>query len=427
MKVAYLTTTYPAVSHTFIRRELVEISRHVESVERFAVRAAPHALVDADDIAEERQTYRLLEQPLGRWLRAVGRTALPQASKTAKGLSRALSLARLGHRGLLRHLAYFAEAVLLLDEMRERGVDHLHVHFGTNPAAVALIARDMGGPPYSFTVHGPDEFDAPVGFALADKITGAAFVVAISHYCSAQLQRWVGPSEWHKIRLVHCGVSDEFFAPARPIDPDARALVCVGRLSPQKGQLLLVEAFADAIERGVDARLVLVGDGELRAALEALIARRGVADRVRITGWMSGADVRQELLAGRALVLPSFAEGLPMVIMEAFALGRPVLSSYVAGIPELVVPGESGWLVPAGSREALTEAIGALMRTPTSELDAMAARGQAAVRRSHYTPTEAARLAQHFVEVADAKPGRLEHGTNGAALRSAREVRASGA
>jgi colanic acid/amylovoran biosynthesis glycosyltransferase len=427
MRVAYLTTTYPAVSHTFIRRELVELQRHVESVERFAIRAAPHALIDADDIAEERQTFRLLAQPLSRWLRAVGRTALPQPGKTAQGLSRALSLARLGHRGLVRHLAYFAEAVLLVDEMREREVDHLHVHFGTNPAAVALIAREMGGPPYSFTVHGPDEFDAPIGFALSDKITGSAFVVAISHYCAAQLQRWVAPSEWSKIRVVHCGVNDEFFAPARPVDPEARALVCVGRLSPQKGQLLLVEAFADALERGVDAELVLVGDGELRAPLEALIARRGISDRVRITGWMSGADVRKELLAGRALVLPSFAEGLPMVIMEAFALGRTVLSSYVAGIPELVVPGESGWLVPAGSREALTDAIGALMLTPAPELDAMAARGQAAVRRSHYTPTETARLAQHFREAAGARPSRPEPGSNGAALRSPREVSADGA
>jgi colanic acid/amylovoran biosynthesis glycosyltransferase len=427
MKVAYLTTTYPAVSHTFIRRELCELERHVESVERFALRGAPHALVDADDIAEERRTYRLLEQPLSRWLQAVARTALPQPTRTAKGVARALSLARLGHRGLVRHLAYFAEAVLLVDEMRQRGVDHLHVHFGTNPAAVALIAREMGGPTYSFTVHGPDEFDAPVGFALADKIAGSAFVVAISHYCAAQLQRWAAPSEWHKIRLVHCGVSDEFFAPARPVDPEARSLVCVGRLSPQKGQLLLVEAFADAIERGVDAQLVLVGDGELRPQLQALIARRGIGERVRITGWMSGADVRQELLAGRALVLPSFAEGLPMVIMEAFALGRPVLSSFVAGIPELVVPGESGWLVPAGSRDALTEAIGALMRTPASELDAMAARGQAAVRRSHYTPTETARLAQHFRDASGAEGTRVEHGSNGAALCSAPEVRAGGA
>jgi glycosyltransferase involved in cell wall biosynthesis len=201
-------------------------------------------------------------------------------------------------------------------------------------------------------------------------------------------------------------VSDEFFEPARPIDPASRVLVCVGRLSPQKGQLLLVEAFADALDRGVDAELVLVGDGELRAQIEALVERRGIQKRVRITGWMSGADVRRELLAGRALVLPSFAEGLPMVIMEAFALGRPVLSSYVAGIPELVVPGENGWLVPAGARDTLTEAIAQIMATPAAELDAMAARGRAAVKIRHYTPTETAKLAEHFREAArQSSPG----------------------
>lgn len=427
MKIAYLTTTYPAVSHTFIRRELVQLQKHVESVERFAIREAPHGLVDADDLAEDRRTFRLLAQPPGRWLRAVARRALPHPLSTAKGLGRSLELARLGHRGLVRHLAYFAEAVLLLDELRERGVDHLHVHFGTNPAAVALITRAMGGPPYSFTVHGPDELDAPVGFGLAQKIAGSAFVVAISHYCAAQLQRWVPSSEWGKIRIVRCGVSDEFFEPARPIDPASRVLVCVGRLSPQKGQLLLVEAFADAVDQGVDAELVLVGDGELRSSLEALIERRGVGRRVRITGWMSGADVREQLLAGRALVLPSFAEGLPMVIMEAFALGRPVLSSYVAGIPELVIPGESGWLVPAGARAALTEAIARVMRTPVAELDAMAARGRAAVQSRHYTPTETAKLAAHFLKTARTPSPSKGAAQAGVTLGSAPDVRANGA
>jgi colanic acid/amylovoran biosynthesis glycosyltransferase len=424
MRIAYLTTTYPAVSHTFIRRELVQLQQHVESVERFAIREAPHGLVDPDDIAEDRRTFRLLAQPPGRWLRAIARRALPHPVATARGLARALELGRLGHRGMVRHLAYFAEAVLLLDELHERGVDHLHVHFGTNPAAVALLVRSMGGPPYSFTVHGPDEFDAPTGFGLAQKIAGSAFVVAISHFCAAQLQRWVPLAEWGKIRIVHCGVSDEFFEPARPIDPASRVLVCVGRLSPQKGQLLLVEAFADALDRGVDAELVLVGDGELRAQIEALVERRGIQKRVRITGWMSGADVRRELLAGRALVLPSFAEGLPMVIMEAFALGRPVLSSYVAGIPELVVPGESGWLVPAGARDALTEAIAQLMAAPAAELDAMAARGRAAVKSRHYTPTETAKLAEHFREAVQQSSLGVQH-SNAAARVAPRAASAA--
>jgi glycosyltransferase involved in cell wall biosynthesis len=285
--------------------------------------------------------------------------------------------------------------MLLLDELDERGIEHVHVHFGTNPTAVAQIMRAMGGPPYSFTVHGPDELDAPLGLSLGAKIEDASFVVAITSYCAAQLRRWVSHEHWDKIRVVHCTVGEEFFRESQPIDPRSRTLVCVGRLSAQKGQILLVEAFADAIDAGADAQLVLCGDGELRGEIEAIAARRGVADRVRITGWISGEQVRREILASRALVLPSFAEGLPMVIMEAFALGRPVLSTYIAGIPELVVDRENGWLIPAGSREAIAKAIAEILRTPSAELERMAARGREAVRKHHFTPTETAKLAAH--------------------------------
>jgi colanic acid/amylovoran biosynthesis glycosyltransferase len=396
MKIAYLTTTYPSVSHTFIRRELNELERQLGAIERFAIRRSPFAIVDAEDAVEDGKTFHVLSQPLQLWLGAMLRRGVRHPLALGRGLARSMSLARRGHRGLARHLAYWLEAIFLLDEMAKRGVEHVHVHFGTNPTSVAQILRAMGGPTYSFTVHGPDEFDEPVGFSLGSKIEEAAFVVAISHYSAAQLRRWVSYSEWEKIRLVHCTVGDEFFQQAAPIASDSKAFVCVGRLSPQKGQLLLIEAFADALDQGLEASLVLVGDGELRPEIEALIAQRGVAHKVRITGWCDGPQVRQELLASRALVLPSFAEGLPVVIMEAFALGRPVLSTYVAGIPELVRNGENGWLVPAGSREALTEAMVSVIRTPTPELDRMAARGQALVRQLHYTPTETAKLAVHM-------------------------------
>jgi glycosyltransferase involved in cell wall biosynthesis len=396
MKIAYLTTTYPSVSHTFIRRELNELERQLGKIERFSIRRSPFAIVDAEDALEESNTFHLLAQPLQLWLSAMLRRSLLQPLALGRGLAKCLSLARRGHRGLGRHLAYWLEAILLLDEVGKRGVEHVHVHFGTNPTSVAQIMRAMGGPPYSFTVHGPDEFDEPVGFSLGSKIEDAAFVVSISSYSTAQLRRWVGYSEWEKIRLVHCTVGDEFFEAACPIEPASRVLVCVGRLSPQKGQLLLIEAFADALDQGLEASLVLVGDGELRPEIEAEVARRGIAANVRITGWCDGPQVRRELLASRALVLPSFAEGLPVVIMEAFALGRPVLSTYVAGIPELVKNAENGWLVPAGSREALTEAITSVIRTPTPELDRMAARGRELVRQLHYTPTETAKLALHL-------------------------------
>ena len=395
MRVAYLTTTYPSVSHTFIRRELTELERQVGPVSRFAIRHTPYQIVDADDQRENDQTFRLLTQAPTRWAKALLRRGLVHPMQSLKGLRRALELGFRSQRGMPRHVMYFVEAILLLDEMKERGIEHVHVHFGTNPAAVANIMRVMGGPPYSFTVHGPDELDAPVGLRLDKKMEDASFVVAITDFCAGQLRRWVGHEHWDKIKVVHCTVGDEFFAEAQPIDPSCKQLICVGRLSAQKGQLLLVDAFADAVDSGVDATLVLAGDGELRPQIEALAARRGIADRLRITGWISGEQVRKEIIASRALVLPSFAEGLPMVIMEAFALGRPVLSTYIAGIPELVVDQQNGWLIPSGSKSAIVTALGKVMSTPVSELEAMAERGRAAVRRNHYTPTETAKLAEH--------------------------------
>lgn len=404
MRVAYLTTAYPSVSHTFIRRELVEVERQTGEVARFAIRDSPYDIVDPDDKREDAKTFRLLKQPAARWARAVVQQGmLKNPVRTAKALRKALELGYRSERGLPVHIMYLAEALVLLEETERRGIDHIHVHFGTNPASVAQLCHAMGGPTYSFTVHGPDELDAPRGFGLGPKIADSAFTVAITDFCAGQLRRWVGHEHWHKIKVVHCTVGDEFFDQARPIDPTSKALVCVGRLSAQKGQLLLVEGFADAIDKGVDAELVLVGDGDMRGQIEDYIAKRGVTDRVRITGWISGQEVREELLAARALALPSFAEGLPMVIMEAFALTRPVLTTYIAGIPELVVDGENGFLFPSGSAARICEGIERAMSTPVEKLDEMGRRGREAVKKNHYTPTETAKLVGHIRQVVDAR------------------------
>jgi glycosyltransferase involved in cell wall biosynthesis len=278
--------------------------------------------------------------------------------------------------------------------MKSLGISHVHVHFGTNPTAVAQIMRAMGGPPYSFTVHGPDEFDAPIGLSLGSKIADAVFVVAENNFCAGQLRRWADHAHWKKIRVVRNTVGEEFFSMARPVDPTSKTLVAVGRLSAQKAQLLLIEGFAMAIARGVDANLVLAGDGEMRGEVEDLIRSHGLEGRVRITGWITGEQVREEILASRVMVLPSFAEGLPLVIMEAFALGRTVLVTHIAGIPELVVNGESGWLIPSGTASPIADGIEKVMAADVETLEKMARIGCEAVRERHYTPTETARLAE---------------------------------
>ena len=185
----------------------------------------------------------------------------------------------------------------------------------------ALLCREMGGPPFSFTAHGPEEFDKALGLGLDEKIRRAAFVVAISEHGRSQLCRWVPYEEWSKIQVIRCGL-DPMFLDAQPVPvPKARHLVCVGRLAEQKGLPTLIEAAGRLRAEGVDFTLTLVGDGPLRGELERLIARHYLAGHVCLVGWQSNAAVRDLIQTCRATVLPSFAEGLPVVIMESLAPG----------------------------------------------------------------------------------------------------------
>jgi colanic acid/amylovoran biosynthesis glycosyltransferase len=160
--------------------------------------------------------------------------------------------------------------------------------------------------------------------------------------------------------------------------------------------LLLVEAVRQLIRKGIKFELVFVGDGELRAEVEELIARYGLAGQIRITGWVSSDRVREEILAARGLVLPSFAEGLPVVLMEAMALRRPVLTTYVGGIPELVRPGTDGWLFPAGDVEALAAAMEDCLSRSVDELRVMGEAARERVLERHSIDVEAAKLAELF-------------------------------
>ena len=289
---------------------------------------------------------------------------------------------------MVRHLAYFAEACVLVRRLRRRSVRRLHAHFGTNSTTVAMLASLLGGPPYSFTVHGPEEFDCPESISLREKVARSVGVVVVSDFGRSQLLRWAAQEDWPKVRVVRCGLDAAFLAAGPQHIPEASRLVCVGRLAEQKGQLLLLEALARVAAEGIDFEMRLAGDGPLRAALEDRVRVLGLGERVRITGWLSGEAVRQELLDARVMVLPSFAEGLPVVLMEALALGRPVVSTYIAGIPELVENGVNGWLVPAGSVTALADALAESLRAPTKTLARMGASAPPARPRSTLPPTK---------------------------------------
>lgn len=401
MNVAYFINQYPKVSHSFIRREILALERLGIKISRYALRGWDGHLVDEEDINERKLTrYVLGHGPLRLFL-AVARVLLGSPLRFLISLKLALRVGMDAERPLPYHLVYLFEACQLLHWVRQRRVSHIHGHFGSNSAEVLMLLHSLGGPNYSFTVHGPEEFDAPRSHHLAEKIYHAAFVVAISSYGRSQLYRWVSHDHWRKIKIVHCGIEPLFYEGGAKCLPDNRRLVCVGRLCAQKGQLLLVEAAHRLAARGVEFELVLAGDGEMRAELEGLIQCYGLNSRVSITGWIDSGRVRKELLAARGLVLPSFAEGLPVVLMEAMALRRPVLTTYVAGIPELVIDGENGWLVPAGDLDALTMAMERFLTLPEERIASMGEAGYRRVQARHDIDTEVSRLAGYFREYVD--------------------------
>lgn len=397
MRVAYLVNRYPAVSHTFIRREIEGVEAAGVDVVRVSIRPTPESEApDPRDRAELTRTTALLEHGPRGIVQAMERTMRRSPRAFARALRVVANVGLPSSAGVAKHVAYLGEACALREICEAEGVTHVHAHFGTNPATVALLCRTLGGPPFSFTVHGPEEFDRPELLHLREKIEAAEFVVGVSSFGRSQLYRWTRSNEWSKVQVVRCGVDASFLDDALTPVPDVARLVCVGRLCEQKGQLLLVEAASLLARDGHELELVLVGDGEMRAEVERAAASYGIADRVRVTGWATGEQVRSELLGARAMVLPSFAEGLPVVIMEALALGRPVLTTYIAGIPELVTDGEHGWLFPAGSAAGAADAMKKALTTPSDVLTEMGAKGRARVASLHDARRNGATLAGLF-------------------------------
>lgn len=403
MKLAYLTNQYPKISHTFIRREIRALASEGIDVERFTLRRTAEALTDAEDHEEAERTRALLEHPAAA-ARAAAEAMVARPTRFAQASRCATQLAARSDTDAWRHAAYLTEACLLERWCRDAGIDHVHVHFGTNSATVAWLCHLLGGPPFSMTVHGPEEFDRARAIGLPEKLQACAFAAAVSHFGRSQLLRLLPPDAWSKVRVVRCGLDAGFLEHEPPPIPTSGRLVFVGRLSEQKGVEVLVEAAAQ-VHRMNPARsfeIVLVGDGERRAALEARMSELGVRHCMKVTGWADADGVRAALRDARALVAPSFAEGLPVVIMEALALGRPVISTYIAGIPELVRPGESGWLVPASAVEPLARALAEALDAPPETLAALGRAGREAVRARHDARTNAREL---WRAISETRPG----------------------
>jgi colanic acid/amylovoran biosynthesis glycosyltransferase len=401
MRIGYFTNQNPAVSHTFIRREMRALEALGVSVIRYALWTAEENILDSEDKVEQERTQYILKAGVGEFLSCVFGAVVKHPARMVRVVQLAMKIGWRSERGMLRHFAYVIEAIVLANWCRRDGVQHIHAHFGTNSAAIAMLASQLSGITYSFTAHGSEEFEKAPLLSLDVKVCNAAFVVAVSSFGRSQLMRWLPSSQWEKIALVHCGLDRRFLNIEPPPPPRAPRLVCVGRLGEHKGQLLLVAAARRLHDAGAKFTVVLVGDGPMRPLIEEAIRQNGLADYISITGWVTGEQVQAEIIGSRALVLPSFSENMPIVIMEALALGRPVISTYVAGIPELVQAGKSGWLVPASDEVALAQAMREALTAAVEQLAAMGIAGRAYVSEHHDAAKEAAKLQKLFQMVID--------------------------
>lgn len=362
--LAYLTSQYPATSHTFISREVAAMRRLGVKVDTFSIRRPSSAeLHDPLIEAEASTTFYVLGQRATRFFAAHVRSLLSGPSVYLRTLIVALHHRPPGLKGLALSLAHFIEACLLACELKRRGVTHLHNHFANSAATVGYLASRLLRMRWSFTIHGISETDYPAGLLLGRKIEAADLVICVSYFGCAQAMRLVAPEYWHKLHVVHCGLRHDELPSFRKTGGSHR-IICVGRLSPEKGQAGLLGAFTRLAADHKDSELIFVGDGPLSTQLRCSANECGLAGRISFLGRLGEHETLREIACADMLVLPSFMEGLPIVLMEAMAVGTPVIATRVAGIPELVQDGENGLLFTAANWAELTECMRRLLGDP---------------------------------------------------------------
>lgn len=362
MRIAYLVSQYPAASHTFIRREVMGLRSLGFQVDTFSVRRPTGvAKLAAVDQRETEATWYVLPAEPARLARAHAKALLSRPLAYARTLKRALGHRAPGARALVWSAFHFVESIDLARELEQRGVEHLHNHFANAGANVGYLAAHYLDLKWSLTLHGTSEFDYPAGLLLAEKIEAADFVACVTHFGRAQAMRLVDPKHWHKFHIVRAGIEPPKLNGAGAKRGARPRLVCVARLSPEKGHAGLIQAFAQLVAEGVDAELELLGDGPDTARIEAQVRELGLEKSVLMRGQVPEDEALQAMAGATAVVLASFMEGLPVVLMEALALGVPVVAPCVAGIPELVEHGVSGLTFPPGDWASLTRALRQLL------------------------------------------------------------------
>ena len=389
MRVAYLTSFYPRVTDVWLQREVRALRARGVDLHTFTVRSTdPGGLLSDAQRDEHARTTAILPSSPTTIVRAHATAIARRPRRYLRAIRLAFATRAPGLAPSLKQVAYFVEAGVLATELRRRRIDHLHNHLSDASCTVAMLASELSGVPFSFTMHGPSIFYEPEKWRIDEKLRRASYVACISWFCRSQAAAWVEPEHWEKLKIVHCGVDVDELRPSH--GSGGTQLLFVGRLTGFKGLPVLLDAMPSIVGRRPGTRLVLVGDGPDREALEAQVRRLGLEDSVEFAGSRSPADVAALLAATDVFVLPSFAEGVPTVLMEALGAEVPVVTTRIAGVSELVEDGVSGLLVPPSDPTALADAVTSLLGDPERRRT-MGANGRRVVLEQFDAAVEASR------------------------------------
>jgi glycosyltransferase involved in cell wall biosynthesis len=395
LRLAYLTSQYPATSHTFISREIAALRRLGVDLDTFSIRPPSDAELKDTAVREEAAaTFTVLKQPVTAFAAAHLGTLASRPAAYLRTLGQALRHRPPGLRAFLLSLAHFAEAVLLARELCRRNISRLHNHFANSGATVGYLATQLADMPWSFTLHGISETDYPAGLLLGRKIEAADFVACVSYFGRAQAMRVVAPEHWNKIQVVRCGLQLGWL-PQHAAGGGVKQVIAVGRLSPEKGHAGLIEAFASVVRDEPELQLVIVGDGPEGDRLRELSQRLELQSNVTFAGRCGEEETLERIAKADVLVLASFMEGLPIVLMEAMAMGTAVIASRIAGIPELVKDGENGLLFTPSDWDGLAACLQRIV-SDDSLRERLATNARAAVAADFDVDRSAAQLRRLF-------------------------------
>jgi glycosyltransferase involved in cell wall biosynthesis len=356
-----MTGQYPRATDTFIQREVATLRSLGYAVETFSVRKpAVKENIGPEQESERSKTHYLLPASPIELFVAHADLIFSSPLRYISAIGLAWKIRPPGVKAFFRQIAYFAEAGLVARQMRQKNLQHLHNHFANSSGSVAILAATLGGFSFSLTIHGPAEFVDPQYWHMGDKAERALFVDCISEYCRNQVKSLTDESAWPKLHIIHCGLDPSNYSP-RTHEGRGKKILFVGRLASVKGLPHLLKAIARARENFPDVELTIAGDGPDRSLLEAMANSLNLRQSVRFLGYQSQGQVRELLAATDLFAMSSFAEGVPVVLMEAMAAGVPVVATNVAGIPELVEEGVSGYLVSPGDEIGLADKISSLL------------------------------------------------------------------